>query len=492
MSAADDHPRHHRVAIIGSGFGGLGLAISLTQRGITDFVVFERGGDVGGTWRDNTYPGAACDVPSQLYSYSFAPNPEWTQSFSAQPEIQRYILDLTERYGIRARTLLDCPVTAAVWNAAGYWDITTADGHHTADVLVSAAGPLSTPKLPDIKGISSFKGRLFHSAQWDHDYDLTGKRVAVIGTGASAIQIVPSIAGQVAHLDLYQRSAPWVLPRVGHRYTALERLLYRRSPAARRLARTGVYWLRESMVLWQVKYPPLADLIGMFARIRLRWKVRDPELRRKVTPTHRLGCKRMLISNDYYPALLRDNVDVITDGIAEVREHSILGEDGVERDLDAIVLATGFKIADSPTFDLITGADGTTLAETFQTGGLTAYKGTAVSGFPNLFAILGPNSALSYTSAVFTIECQIAYILDAIDTIAREGLAGVNVRPETQTAYNRDLREKFEDTVWTDGCTSWFVDEEGRHAALWPDFSFRFRKALERFDIDAYEVTRKE
>ncbi|MGW5308564.1 flavin-containing monooxygenase [Nocardia thailandica] len=486
-------PRHFRVAIMGAGFSGLGLAIELTRRGFTDFIVHERGDDVGGTWRDNTYPGAGCDVPSQLYSYSFAPNPEWTQSFSNQAEILRYMRDVADSYGVRDRIEFGSAVTGARWNdETARWEGQTTKGPFTADIAVSAAGPLSAPNLPDIKGLSTFEGPLFHSARWDADFDPAGKRVAVVGTGASAIQIVPAIAGDTARLDLYQRSAPWVLPRVGHRYTALERFAYRRVPGAQRLARNAIYWLRESFVLWQAKFPFVADLVGLVARAKIRWEIRDPELRAKVTPKYRLGCKRMLISNNYYQALARDNVDVVTDGIAEIRGNTIVAADGTEREVDALVFATGFKITDSPTYDMITGRDGRTLAEMFATEGIAAYKGSAVANFPNVFVMLGPNSALSYTSAIITIECQIAYIADAIATFEREGLRTVEVRKDVQQDYNATLQAKFPGTVWADGgCHSWFVDGEGHNATLWPDFSFRFRKALRRFDIDAYDVTRQ-
>ncbi|MFD3743563.1 flavin-containing monooxygenase [Nocardia sp. NPDC058633] len=486
--------RHLRVAIIGAGFAGLGVAVRLRQQGITDFVVFERASDIGGTWRDNTYPGAGCDVPSQLYSYSFARNPHWTHSFSTQPQIQRYVQDVVDRHGVRDSIVLDCEVTAARWNTdTARWEIQTSRGSYTADIAVSAAGPLSAPNLPDIKGIAIFRGPIFHSARWDHEFELAGKRVAVVGTGASAIQIVPSIAGEVARLDLYQRSAPWVLPRMGRSYTWLERLYYRRVPGAQRLARFGVYWVRESFVLWQSKYPPFADLFARGARVKMWSVIRDRELRRKLTPGYRLGCKRMLISNVYYPALARDNVEVVTDGIAEIREQSIVADDGSEREVDAIVLATGFRITDSPTYELISGRDGRTLSEVFGAGGLSAYKGTTIANFPNMFLMIGPNAALSYTSAIFTIESQIAYIIDAITTMTADGLRTVEVREDAQTDYNRDLQAKFAGTVWNAGdCTSWFVDEHGHNATLWPDFSFRFRRMLRTFDVEAYETTRSE
>ncbi|MFC4373842.1 flavin-containing monooxygenase [Nocardia halotolerans] len=486
--------RHVRVAVIGAGFAGLGVAIRLRELGITDFVVLERADDIGGTWRDNTYPGAGCDVPSQLYSYSFARNRHWTHTFSTQPQILDYLREVVDRHGVRDAIELGCEVTDVRWHDdTARWEITTSTGAYTADVTVSAAGPLSAPKLPDIKGLSAFRGPLFHSARWDHDVDLAGRRVAVIGTGASAIQIVPAIAAEVGRLDLYQRSAPWVLPRMGRKYTRLERLIYRHVPGATRLARTAVYWLRESFVLWQSKCPPLADIFSRGARGKLWWVIRDRDLRRTLTPTHRLGCKRMLISNEYYPALARDNVEVVADGIAEIREHSIVANDGTEREVDVIVVATGFRIADSPTYDMISGRDGRTLSEVFGAHGLNVYKGTTITNFPNLFLMIGPNAALSYTSAIFTIEAQINYLVDALTTMNARGLRTIEVREQAQTDYNRTLQAGFAGTVWNAGdCTSWFVDEHGHNATLWPDFSFRYHRITRKFDLTAYDTTTHE
>ncbi|PXX71792.1 cation diffusion facilitator CzcD-associated flavoprotein CzcO [Nocardia tenerifensis] len=484
-------PRHTRILIIGSGFAGLGLAVRLSQQGYTDFLVLERADDVGGTWRDNTYPGAACDVPSQLYSYSFALNPHWSRSFSSQPEIQRYIRSVADRYAVRDKHIFGCEVTAARWNdTAARWEVQTTRGAFTADIAVSAAGPLCEPKLPDIKGIHTFRGKIFHSARWDHDADLTGKRIAVIGTGASAIQIVPSIAPAAARLDVYQRSAPWVLPRVIHSYSRPERFAYQHIPGLQRLVRAADYAWRETFVLWQNKFPPAAALIALIAYIKMRWEIRDPALRRKVRPNYRIGCKRMLISNDYYPALGRDNVDLVTDGIKEIREHSIVSSDGTERAVDAIVLATGFRVADSPTFDLFTGRDGRTMSEVFDAEGVQAYKGTTVANFPNAFVLLGANAGFNYTSIIYAIESQITYVLDAIATLERRGVRTFEVRKSAQDNHNRLLREKTAGGVWlTGGCTNWFTDKHGHNTALWPDFSFRFRRLLRKFDLDAYETT---
>lgn len=488
---SDTSQRHAHVLIIGSGFSGLGAAIRLSQQGYTDFLVLERGNDVGGTWRDNVFPGAACDVPSHLYSYSFALNPDWSRSFSTQAEIQQYIRNMADRYDVRDKHIFGCEMTGARWNNVdARWEVQTNRGDFTADIVVSAAGVLCEPNLPDIKGIHTYKGEIFHSARWDHESDLTGKRVAVIGTGATAIQVVPSIASKVAHLDLYQRSAPWILPRLIRTYFLPERLAFKHIPGFQRLMRMAIYACRETFVIAQAKFPPASAVLELIARCKLWYEIRDPALRRKVTPNYRLGCKRMLISNDYYQALVRDDVDLVTDGIKEIRENSIVANDGTEREIDAIVLCTGFQVTDSPAYDLFSGRDGRTLSEVFDAEGIQVYKGTAVANFPNLFFMLGANSGLNYTSLIYIIESQINYIVDAMATIAQRDLQTVEVRKDVQLDYNRKLQEKMVGSVWlSGGCTSWFLDEHGNNAVLWPDFSFRFRRLLRKFDVASYNTT---
>ncbi|MBF6210909.1 NAD(P)/FAD-dependent oxidoreductase [Nocardia puris] len=483
--------RHLETIIIGSGFAGLGLAIRLTQQGRDDFLVLERGSDVGGTWRDNTYPGAACDVPSHLYSYSFELNPNWSRSFSRQGEIQAYIQGVADKYQVRDKHLFDCDVTGARWNAElARWEVTTSRGEFTADTLVSAVGALCEPNLPDIKGIHDFEGEIFHSARWNHDADLTGKRVAIIGTGASAIQIVPAIAPQVAHLDVYQRTAPWLLPRLDRPYLGIEKLAFKYVPGVQRLSRAAIYAARETQVVGLAKVPALMQGFELLSKAKLRFEIRDAELRRKVTPDYRIGCKRMLISNDYYPALDRDNVDVVTDPIAEIRAGSIVTEDGTEREIDALIVATGFHVTDSPTFETITGKDGRTLSEVFDEIGQQGYKGASIANFPNMFFLLGPNVGLGHTSMVYMIESQINYIADALNTIAKQGLRTVEVRREAQDEYNRELQAKLGKSVWnTGGCASWYLDKHGNNTTLWPDFTFEFRRITKEFDVEAYETT---
>ncbi|MGQ4601045.1 NAD(P)-binding domain-containing protein [Nocardia sp. R6R-6] len=489
--AADRPTRHAKTIIIGSGFSGLGLAIRLVKEGRDDFLVLERGSDVGGTWRDNTYPGAACDVPSHLYSYSFAPNPNWSRSYSRQHEIQQYIRDVSQRFGVRDKHVFDCDVTGARWNAdAALWEIESAQGRFTANTVVSAVGALCEPALPDIEGIGRFEGDVFHSARWNHDVDLTGKRVAVIGTGASAIQIVPAIAGKVRHLDVYQRTAPWILPRLDRPYTKAERLAFKHVPGFQRLSRAAIYAARETQVIGLAKAPALLQVLEMLAKAKLHYEIRDPRLRAKVTPNFRIGCKRMLISNDYYPALSRPNVDVVTERIAEVRRNSIVTADGTERAIDALIVATGFHVTDSPTNDTVAGRDGRVLSEVFDEFGQQGYKGACIANFPNMFFLLGPNVGLGHTSMVYMIESQINYIADALATIDRLGLRTVEVRRDAQDAYNAGLQAKLARTVWqTGGCSSWYLDKHGNNTTLWPDFSFEFRRQTRTFDVSAYDVS---
>jgi len=483
--------QHVDVLIIGSGFAGLGAAIKLAQAGKRDFVVIERGSDVGGTWRDNTYPGAACDVPSHLYSYSFELNPDWTRSFSQQGEIQSYLLRVARKHNVLGRHVFNCEMESTSWNASTtQWDVRTSRGDYTANAVITAVGALCEPALPNIAGIESFTGEVFHSARWNHDADLSGKRVAVIGTGASAIQIVPAVAAQVGHMDVYQRTAPWVLPRMDREYTVLERFAFKHVPGFQRLSRALIYAVRESQVVGLAKLPALMKPLQKTAEKHIAQQISDRALREKVTPNWRIGCKRMLISNAWYPALQRNNVELVTDGIAEVGPNAVVTKDGTVREVDAIIVATGFHVTDSPAYDTITGAEGRTLAETFRERGMQAYKGAAVAGFPNMFFLAGPNTGLGHTSMVYMIESQLNYVMDAIETIERNDLATVEVRRQVQDSYNAQLQRQLKPTVWmTGGCASWYLDEHGNNTTLWPGFTFAFRKMTKHFDAGAYQTT---
>ena len=487
-------PQHVRVLVVGAGFGGLAMAIKLDEAGERDFLVVERGSDVGGTWRDNTYPGAACDVPSQLYSYSFAPNPSWSRSFSPQPEIRSYIRDVAERSVTLDRFVFETSLEEARWDEEEHlWQVTTSAGELTADIVVSAAGALSDPKEPDIEGFDSFQGEVFHSARWNHDYDLAGKRVAVIGTGASSIQIVPEIAPVVGHLDVYQRTAPWVIPRNDRDYTRLEKLAFRHVPGLQNVYRTAIYWGREMYVPAFTRNPKLALPAKKMALANIAKGIDDPGLREKVTPDYQIGCKRILISDTWYPALARDNVDLVTDGIARVTPTGIVTKDGTEREVDAIIVATGFHTTDLPIADQLSGRLGVRLSDHFAEHGMQAYKGTTVNGFPNLFFVVGPNTGLGHSSMVFMIESQAAYIVDAISHLKTHGIRSAEPKAAVQARFVDDLQRRMRRTVWSvGGCASWYLDDHGRNVTLWPRATFTFRRLLRSFDADNYELVTRD
>jgi cyclohexanone monooxygenase len=490
-AAADGARRHVGVLIIGSGFAGLGAAIRLAKDGRENYLVIERADEVGGTWRDNTYPGAACDVPSHLYSYSYELNPRWSRSFSPQGEIQDYLRRTAEKYKVLDKHLFGTEVTSARWDEARCrWLVDTTNGAFSADVLVPAVGALCEPALPDIKGINSFKGDIFHSARWDHSAELAGKRVALIGTGASAIQIGPAIAKRVGHLDVYQRTAPWIMPRHDRAYSGLERLAYRHVPGLQRLARELIYWGRESYVLGFAFQPKILLAAQRMAERNITKSIKDPALRAAVTPDWQIGCKRILLSNDWYPMLARPNVDLVTDGIAEIRENAIVTKNGDVREVDAIVVATGFHVTDSPAFERIFRADGRSLAQLWHEQGQQAYKGATVAGFPNLMFVIGPNTGLGHSSMVYMAESHINYLADALREMDRHGLATFEVRAEAQREYNDKLQRHMNRTIWTTGgCASWYLDEHGNNTTLWPSFTFAFRQITRRFDLAAYRTT---
>ncbi|MBA3746596.1 MAG: NAD(P)/FAD-dependent oxidoreductase [Solirubrobacterales bacterium] len=486
--AASREPLNVRIAIIGSGFSGIGMAIRLKQAGIEDFVILERADDVGGTWEANTYPGCQCDVPSHLYSFSFELNPSWTRTYSKQPEIWAYLRRCAERYDLHSHLRFGHELTAATWDEqAQRWHVETSRGAFSAQLVIDATGPLSQPALPAIRGLRRFEGKIFHSAQWDHDHDLSGERVAVIGTGASSIQFVPRIQPQVGRLHLFQRTPPWIMPHTDRPTSSFERRLYRRLPIAQRVVRAAVYWTRESYVLAFAKRPALGRGAERIARMHLRRHVRDEHLRRKLQPQFRLGCKRVLLSNEFYPALTQPNVELVTERIAGVEGREILLGDGSRREVDTIILGTGFHVTDPPTARLVRGIGGRTLA---QAAGRSpqAYLGTAMAGFPNVFRIIGPNTGLGHNSMVYMIESQLSYVMDAIGTMDARGIGRVEVRPEVVTAFNDEIQEMMQGTVWMSGCQSWYLDADGRNTTLWPDFTFRFRERTRHFDPESYDL----
>ncbi|MEU2248479.1 NAD(P)/FAD-dependent oxidoreductase [Streptomyces sp. NPDC019224] len=484
---------HVRVAVIGSGFGGLGAAVRLRREGITDFVILERAGSVGGTWRDNSYPGCACDVPSHLYSFSFAPNPDWPRTFSGQEHIRAYLEHVADTFGLRPHLRLDHEVTRMRWdNDELHWVIDSAGGTTVvADVVVSATGPLSDPKTPDIPGLADFPGKVFHSARWDHDADLTGKRVAVIGTGASAIQIVPSIQPEVGRLTLFQRTPPWVMPRMDRRISGFERRLHRALPATG-TARRGLLWgIRELQVSAFTKHPDQLGLVERIAKSNMARAIKDPALRAKLTPSYRIGCKRILLSSTYYPALARPNVDVVASGLAEVRGSTLVASDGTEAEVDAIIFGTGFHVTDMPIAERVVGADGTTLTESWK-GGMQALRGASAAGFPNWMTIIGPNTGLGNSSMILMIESQLNYMADYLRQLdVLGGRAALDARPSAVNAWNRRVQDRMKRTVWnTGGCNSWYLDANGRNTTVWPGTTAEFRRATRTVDLSEYQVLR--
>jgi cation diffusion facilitator CzcD-associated flavoprotein CzcO len=483
--------RHVRVLVVGAGFAGVCAAIKLREAAVGDVVVLERAGALGGTWRDNAYPGAACDVPSQLYSYSFALDPGWTRTFSTQPQIRDYLERVARSHGVLDSLVLGCEVLDAHWDdEATRWQVDTSQGRWTADVLVPAVGALSQPRLPAIAGIEAFGGEVLHSSQWSPGVELAGKRVAVVGTGASAVQIVPAICGTAARVDVYQRSAPWVVPRRDRPYGPWRRAVYRRVPAARRLARGAVYWSREPLGLLLTRRPRLLPAVEAVARAHLARQVPDRALRARLTPDYRIGCKRILLSDDWYPALQRPDVGLVTDPIAEVRGHGVVTRDGTLREVDVLVLATGFRVVDSPAYARFHGRGGLSLTDAWAATGVQAYKGTAVAGFPNLFLLVGPNTGLGHSSMVHVIESQVAYLVDAVATMTAQHLGTVEVRRDVQDGWNAHLQARAARAVWsTGGCGSWYLDQHGDNRALWPGSPGELRRLTRAFDLAAYTPT---
>lgn len=467
---------HVHTAIIGAGFGGIGAAIQMRRAGFDDFVVLERAAEIGGTWRDNTYPGCACDVQSHLYSYSFAPNPGWSRSFSGQQEIWDYLVRCARVHGVEPHLRAGHEVRDAAWDGdARHWRIRTSRGDVTASFLVMATGGLSDPKLPELPGLEDFRGAVFHSARWDHSVELRGRRVAVVGTGASAVQFIPEIQPRVASLQVYQRTAPWVVPRRDRAFTAAERRIFAALPAAQRLARGAIYLAREAM-LPLFRRPALARRMHALALRHLERSVPDPVLREKLTPRFTIGCKRVLISSDYLPALTRGNVELVTGPIARVRPHGIVTADGVEREAEVIIFGTGFRPTDPPLARHVRGREGHTLAEHWG-GSPRAHLGTMVAGFPNLMLLMGPNTGLGHTSVLIMLEAQISQLVEVLRHMRDRAVAALEPTPEAQAAFVDEVDRRTQGTVWTaGGCSSWYLDSTGRNSTLWPDSTWRYRR----------------
>lgn len=476
----------HSVVIVGSGFGGIGMAIRLREAGIGDVVILEKAGELGGTWRDNTYPGAACDVPSHLYSFSFERKTDWTRRYPQQPEILDYLRHCAAKYGVLPLVRFGTEVTGARFDAErALWRISTTRGELEARVLVSACGQLNRPVLPPVEGRESFAGPSFHSSRWDHGVDLDGKRVAVIGTGASAVQIVPEIAARAESLTLFQRSAPYVIDKPDRPYRPWEKAVLRAVPGVYGLSRAKIYASHESRAIAFVKYPGLMGVMERQFRRSLAGQVADPELRDALVPGYPMGCKRILRSNDYYPALARPGVTLVTDPIARVTPSGVetRGADGrtAAHAADVIVYATGFASTDFLAPMRITGLDGRELNEAWRDGA-QAHLGITVSGFPNLFLLYGPYTNLGHNSIIYMLESQFRYVLGCVDAVRRARLDWIDVRPHVQDAFTREMRERLRSTVWETGCESWYMTADGKVVNNWPGFTFAYRRATRRPD----------
>jgi len=476
------------VIIIGSGFGGIGAAIRLKQQGVSALTIFEKASDIGGVWRDNVYPGAACDVPSHLYSFSFEPKPDWSRRYAEQPEIHAYLKHCANKYGLAPHLKLNTEVTAAAFDEArALWCVTLATGEvHEAQMLVTATGQLNRPLMPQVKGLSSFKGPQFHSARWDHSISLAGQRVAVIGTGASAIQFVPRIAPKAGAVTLFQRSAPYVIPKGDHLYGETARRLFAKLPLVQALSRAKEYVVHETRALGVVSYPVLTGLMKPGFRRLLTESVKDETLLAKLTPDYPVGCKRIMISNDYYAALARPNVSVVTDAIREVTEQGLVTADGELHEADVLIYGTGFAALDFLAPMHITGLQGRELNASWRDGA-EAYLGVSVSGFPNLFMLYGPNTNLGHSSIVYMLESQITYLCDAIRHLA-QGKKWLDVKPEVQGAFNARIQQRSKKTVWDSGCTSWYKTASGKNTNNWPGYTFEYRRATRRLRPEDYQI----
>jgi cation diffusion facilitator CzcD-associated flavoprotein CzcO len=480
----------YEVAIVGSGFAGLGMAIELKRSGCDDFVILERDGELGGTWRDNHYPGCACDVPTPLYSYSFAPNPNWSHMYARSEEIRGYLEDCADRFGVRDHLRVSADVTGGRWDdERQHWEIEI-DGEPAlcARFVVGGFGGLSRPSFPDIPGLEDFAGPVFHSAQWDHSVPLEGRRVGVIGTGASAIQLIPQVAKVAGHVSVFQRTAPWVVPKIDRPIPRVEQALYAKVPITQRAVRGLIFAITEGVGVAITRYPRLMAIGEVWARRHMRRAISDPDLREAVEPAYRLGCKRILVANDYYPALARDNVELVTDGIERITPGGAIGADGSQHRFDVLVCSTGFRIEEVFAHLDIRGRDGITLTEAWSRG-IEAHRGTTVTGFPNLALLSGPNTGTGSTSQVYMIEAQIHYVLQMLRMLRERGAGAIEPRAEAQADYNRWVQKSMQRTVWLQGgCDSWYLDDEGVNRTLYPGPSSSFWRSLRRVREDEYQL----
>ncbi len=486
MQTTDSQPDRFPVIIVGAGFAGIGAAIQLQQEGV-DYIVLEKAQEIGGVWRDNHYPDCGCDVPSALYSYSFAPNPRWSRLFAKQEEIKQYTVDTARKFGVMQRVRLNTELLQARWLRDGkYWELKTSHGTYLADFVVMACGPMHVPIMPRIPGLDTFTGERFHSAQWNHGYDLQGKRVAVIGSGASAIQFVPKIQPQVQRLTLFQRTAPWVLPKIDSLISPRWQGIFTRFPWVQSLLRTALY-LQFELLNSGLKYKFMLRKLQAAGLKNIQRGIKDHALQERVTPDFSIGCKRILLSNSWYRALAKTNVEVVG-GIASIAGNTLTDSDGKQCEVDAIIFATGFEVANPPIAERIIGKSGSVLAARWS-GSPQAYLGTMAQDCPNMFLTFGPN-LYSFTSAFVIIEAQLRFIVSAIRTARREKLASIEVCPERTAAYNAAVQSSLQKTVWNSGCSSYFIDKNGRNSTNWPWTTFFMRRRLGRFVMQEFVVER--
>jgi cation diffusion facilitator CzcD-associated flavoprotein CzcO len=467
-----EQQQHLDVVILGAGVSGLCMGIKLIEAGVPSFAIFEKSQDVGGTWLDNSYPGAGCDVPSHLYSFSFEPNPEWSRAFSPQPEIQRYLRRCAEKYDLLTRIRFGTEIAGARFDEhAGLWHIRTSTGEEiTAKALVSGLGQLNRPHVPDLPGLASFEGTSFHSARWDHQHDLAGERVAVIGNGASALQFIPEIAKTAQRVTVFQRSANWVIPRNDRKFSEADKARFRRHPLLVRALRAFIWSMLEIRFLAFLRESWFSRRMTRMATAYLHAQVSDPVLRAKLTPDYPIGCKRILISDDYYQALVRPNVEVVTESIERVTQHEVVTKDGVARPADTIVFGTGFETTGFLAPLTIEGLGGAKLDEIWRDGA-TAYLGLTVAGFPNLFLLYGPNTNLGHNSIIFMIECQVGYAVQCIAELRRRHASWLDVRRDVMDGYNHRLQAALAKTTWTAGCSSWYKTASGKVVNNWSGFT---------------------
>jgi cation diffusion facilitator CzcD-associated flavoprotein CzcO len=481
--------RPRSLAVVGAGFGGVGAAVMLRRAGYDDVTVFERGERVGGVWNHNTYPGAACDVPSHLYEFSFDPNPRWSRRYAPQAEIQDYLEDVARRHGVLDRIRTGTEVTRASWDEErGKWLLQTSAGPHEADILLTACGQLSVPKLPALGGLERFQGPAFHTAEWRHDVELAGKRVAVIGTGCSAIQTAPSIQPIVEQLDIYQRSPGWTIPKMDFPYSERAQRLFERFPVLQRLDRVAVLGFMELGALGMTGHPGVLRAFRAVGRNQINKAIKDPRLRARVTPTDEIGCKRIMLTDEWYPTLTEPNVELVTEPISEVTAGGLRLQSGLERPADVLVLATGFQTHGFVAPMEIVGAGGRTLAEEWAQVP-HAYLGMSVPGFPNMFLLYGPNTNGGTGSVIYTIEAGANHVIAALRELERTSARRIEIRRATAEAFDRQLRTALADTVWHTGCTSWYLDENGNDPNQWPWLWSTYRRRTARIEPGAYELS---